>query len=98
MFESILERKKKLGIFPKGLLLVLVKNWQFFHLFNIGKKDKKNVSENILERTKAFPDYKNNKLKNSKIWDFSKENTVGVILIGGRVILVCDWCARVQQF
>ena len=50
------------------------------------------------KETKAFPDYKNNKLKNSKIWDFSKENTVGVILIGGRVILVCDWCARVQQF
>ena len=28
--------------------------------------------ECILERKKAFPDYKNNKLKKSKIWDFSK--------------------------
>ena len=78
--------------------MVLVKNWQFFHIFNIGKIANQNVLECILERKKAFPDYKSNKLKKSKIWDFSKENTVGVILIGGRVILVCDWCARVQQF
>ena len=27
--------------------------------------------ENVLEK-KAFPDYKNNKLKKSKNWDFSK--------------------------
>ena len=38
--------------------------------------------ENILGRKKAFPDYKNNKLKKAKIWDFSKENTAGVILSG----------------
>ena len=49
------------------------------------------------KETKAFPDYKNNKLTKAKIWDFSKENTVGVILSGARVMLVCDWCARVQQ-
>ena len=54
--------------------------------------------ENILGRKKAFPDYKNNKLKKAKIWDFSEENTVGVILSGARVMLVFDcWCARVQQ-
>ena len=28
----------------------------------------------ILEGKKAFPDYKNNKLKKAKIWDFSEEN------------------------
>ena len=28
--------------------------------------------KNILGRKKAFPDYKNNKLKKAKIWDFSK--------------------------
>ena len=48
VFESILERKRK------ELSLVLVKNWQFFDLFNIGKKDRKNVSENILERNKSL--------------------------------------------
>ena len=52
--------------------MALVKNWQFFHIFNIGKIANQNVFECILERKKAFPDYKNNKLKKSKIWDFSK--------------------------
>ena len=42
--------------------------------------------KNILGRKKAFPDYKNNKLKKAKIWDFSKENTVGVILSGARAV------------
>ena len=31
-----------------------------------------NIQKSILERNKTFPDYKNNKLKKSKIWDFSK--------------------------
>ena len=53
--------------------MVLVKNWQFFHIFNIGKIANQNVLECILERKKAFPDYKSNKLKKSKIWDFSKK-------------------------
>ena len=52
--------------------MVLFKNWQFFNLFIICKIGKKNVFENILERIKAFPDYKNKKLKMSKNWDFSK--------------------------
>ena len=52
--------------------MVLVKNWQFFNLFIICRIGKKNVFKNILERKKAFPDYKNKKLKKSKNWDFSK--------------------------
>ena len=43
--------------------MVLIKNWQFSHLFNIGKIGEENVSENILAGKKAFPDYKNKKLK-----------------------------------
>ena len=50
----------------------LVKNWQFFHPLIIGEIGQENVFEYIRERKKAFPDYKNNKLKKSKIWDFSK--------------------------
>ena len=50
----------------------LVENWQFFYTLNIGKIAQQNVLENVLERKKAFSDYKNNKLKKSKIWDFSK--------------------------
>ena len=30
-----------------------------------------NIQKSILERNKTFPDYKNNKLKRSTIWDFS---------------------------
>ena len=50
--------------------MVLVKNWQFFHLCIIGKIGQENVFENILKK-KAFQDYKNKKLKKSKNWDFS---------------------------
>ena len=50
----------------------LVENWQFFYTLNIGKIAQQNVLENVLERKKAFSDYKNNKLKKSKIWDSSK--------------------------
>ena len=36
------------------------------------KIGEENVFENILERQKAFPDYKNKKLKKWKSWDFFK--------------------------
>ena len=50
----------------------LVENWPFFITLNIGKIAEQNVLENVLERKKAFPDYKKNKLKKSTIWDSSK--------------------------
>ena len=37
-----------------------------------GKISQKNVFENILETKKSFEDYKIEKLKKSKNWDFSK--------------------------
>ena len=52
--------------------MVLVKNWQFFQIFILGKIGQKNVFYDILERRNAFRDYKNNKLKKSKNCDFSK--------------------------
>ena len=52
--------------------MVLVKNWQFFYLLNIGKIGQEIVFENILARQKTFPDYKNKRLKKWKNWDFSK--------------------------
>ena len=61
--------------------MVLVKNLQFFYSFNIGKIGQENVFENILARRKAFPDFKNKKLKNWKNWDFSK----------GSMVLVKEW-------
>ena len=61
------ERVEKTGIFSKG-----VSPWfwskidKFFYVFNIGKIGQENVFKNILQREKAFSDYKNKKLKNSK--------------------------------
>ena len=52
--------------------MVLVKNWQFFYLFNIGKIGQEILFENIVARQKIFPDYKNKRLKKWKNWDFFK--------------------------
>ena len=48
--------------------MVLVKNWQFFYVFNMGKIGQQNVFENILAQKKAFQDCKNTKLKKWKNW------------------------------
>ena len=50
----------------------LVKNWKIFHLFISGKIREENVFDNILERKKAILDYKKQKVKKVKNWDFSK--------------------------
>ena len=49
--------------------MVLVKKWDFFHLFIFSKIGKKQVFGDILERKNAFLDYKNKKQKkkNQKI-------------------------------
>ena len=47
--------------------MVLVKKWDFFHLFIFGKIGKKQVFADILERKNAFLDYKNKKQKKKKI-------------------------------
>ena len=56
--------------------MVLVKNWQFFHLFlcNTGRE---NVFFNIVERKNAFLGYKNTKFKGRKIEIFPKGLTHG---------------------
>ena len=56
----------------QGLPKVLVKNWQFFHLFIIGEIGQEKCVWEYSRKKKAFPDYKNNKLKKWKICDFSK--------------------------
>ena len=52
--------------------MVLVKNLNIFHLFSFGKIREENVFDNILDRKKAFLDYKKQKVKKVKNWDFSK--------------------------
>ena len=51
--------------------MVLVKNWQFFHVFIFGKIGQENVCHDILERKNVFLDDENKKLKKLKI--FPKE-------------------------
>ena len=52
--------------------MVVVKNMKFGHVFFFFCKiSQKNVFENILETKKSFEDYKIEKLKKSKNWDFS---------------------------
>ena len=50
--------------------MVLMRNWQFFLLFTLGKIGQQNVFNDIIECENASLDYKNNKLKN---WDLTKE-------------------------
>ena len=52
--------------------MVLVKNLKIFHLYIIGKISYQNVFGDILERKQAFLDYKKQKVKTVKNWDFSK--------------------------
>ena len=52
--------------------MVLIKNLKNFHLFIFGKMREENVFNNILQRKKAFLDYKKEKVKTVKNWDFSK--------------------------
>ena len=52
--------------------MILVKNWQFFHLFNSCNIGQENVFYDSLERKNAFLGYKNKKFQKSKNSDFSK--------------------------
>ena len=52
--------------------MVLVKNLKFFHLFIFGKIREENVFDDILERKNAFSDFKKQKVKKVKNWDFFK--------------------------
>ena len=57
--------------------MVLVKNSPFLTVFLLASLGQENVFYGILERKNAFLGYKNNKVKKSKNWDFSKGKTHG---------------------
>ena len=85
-FDHILEMKKAFLDYKKkevkkvknwdlskgGQSIVLVKSLKIFHLFIFGKIREESVFDDILERKKAFLDYKKEKLKKVKHGDFSK--------------------------
>ena len=59
-------KSRKIDIFPKGLTHGLAPKTAIFPGFVLGIIGQENVFCNILERKKAFLEYKNNKLKKSK--------------------------------
>ena len=65
--------------------MVLVKIWQFFLLFILGRKGQENVFGGILERKNAFLDYKDRRFIKSKI---------GIILKR----LVHGFCQEIAMF
>ena len=52
--------------------MVLVQKWPFFQLFFLGNIGQENVFYDILQRKKAFLDYKNKKSMKSEKWHFSQ--------------------------
>ena len=52
--------------------MVLITNLKIFHVFIFGKIREENVFDDILERKKAFLDYKKQKVKKVKNSDFFK--------------------------
>ena len=52
--------------------MILVKKLTFFHRLSLSKKDREKVFANVLDKKKAFKDYKNNCLLTTQNWNFSK--------------------------
>ena len=65
-------KKVKNWDFSNDFSMVLIKNLKIFHLFIFRKMREENVFDDILEMKKAFLDYKKEKVKTVKNWDFSK--------------------------
>ena len=52
--------------------MILVKKWKFFHLLCLSKIDREKVFANVLDKKEAFNDYKNNSVRETQNWNFSK--------------------------
>ena len=66
-------KNQKIGIFLKGLVHGFGQKYEVCPSFNFCKRVEKNVFLTIfLRKKKSFKDYKNEKLKKRKNWDFSK--------------------------
>ena len=52
--------------------MILVKKLKFIHPFCLSKIDREIVFANILDKKKAFKDYKNNCLRKTENYNFSK--------------------------
>ena len=53
--------------------MILVKKLKFFHLLCLSKIDREIVFADVLDKKEAFKDDKNNYLRKTQNWHFSKE-------------------------
>ena len=63
-------KSRKIGIFPKELVHGFGQKLVIFPDFDFRENKPEKCVYDILEGRNAFLDYKNNKFKNSKNWDF----------------------------
>ena len=52
--------------------MILVKKLKFFHLLCLSKIDREKVFADVLDKKEAFKDYKNNFVRKTQNWNFSK--------------------------
>ena len=52
--------------------MILVKTLKFFHLLCLSKIDREIVFADVLDKKEAFKDYKNNCLRKTENYNFSK--------------------------
>ena len=64
--KNIASKTHKIGIFAKGLLHGFVKNWKFCERFVLCKIQPEKVFGDVLDKKKAFKDYKNNCVQKTK--------------------------------
>ena len=73
---------KKLRFFQRGQIMVLIKNWPFFHFYILGLIGQENLLYNSLAKKTPFQAIKNKKCnKFKKLRFFSKGLTHGFALI-----------------
>ena len=52
--------------------MILVKKLKFFHLLCLSKIDREKVFAEVLDKKEAFKDYKNNCVRKTQNYNFSK--------------------------
>ena len=52
--------------------MILVKKLKFFHVLCLSKIDREKVFADVLDKKEAFKDYKNNCVRKTQNWNFSK--------------------------
>ena len=52
--------------------MILVRKLKFFHVLCLSKMDEKEVFADVLDKKEVFKDYKNNCVRKTQNWNFSK--------------------------